>query len=115
MSDEQAGHAPPSLLRVLGLVFGLAVVVGGMVGSGIMRAPGVVALGLTSPALILLAWAVGGVVAMLSAAARVWLRKTCKVTGSVRIRRFPLQGCGAHRRKRASRRGPGWCNRPARR
>ncbi len=67
MSDEQAGHAPPSLLRVLGLVFGLAVVVGGMVGSGIMRAPGVVAQGLTSPALILLAWAVGGVVAMLSA------------------------------------------------
>ena len=45
---------------MLGLVFGLAVVVGGMVGSGIMRAPGVVAQGITSPPLILLAWAAGG-------------------------------------------------------
>ena len=30
-----------SLLRVLGLVFGLAVVVGSMIGSGIMRAPAI--------------------------------------------------------------------------
>ncbi|MGI9169491.1 MAG: APC family permease, partial [Caulobacteraceae bacterium] len=67
MSEEHAAAAPPGLLRVLGLVFGLAVVVGGMVGSGIMRAPGVVALGLTSPILMLLAWAAGGAVALLSA------------------------------------------------
>jgi APA family basic amino acid/polyamine antiporter len=67
MTEHQAPHAPPSLLRILGLVFGLAVVVGGMVGSGIMRAPGVVALGITSPALILLAWAAGGAIALLSA------------------------------------------------
>ncbi|MGI8839234.1 MAG: APC family permease [Caulobacteraceae bacterium] len=67
MTDRHAPRAPPGLLRVLGLVFGLAVVVGGMVGSGIMRAPGVVALGITSPTLILLAWAAGGAVALLSA------------------------------------------------
>jgi len=67
MTDRHAAHAPPGLLRILGLVFGLAVVVGGMVGSGIMRAPGVVALGITSPTLILLAWAAGGAVALLSA------------------------------------------------
>ncbi|MEO8926294.1 MAG: APC family permease [Caulobacteraceae bacterium] len=67
MTDHHTAHAPPSLLRILGLVFGLAVVVGGMVGSGIMRAPGVVALGITSPPLFLLAWAAGGGVAMLSA------------------------------------------------
>ena len=67
MINEPADHPPPSLLRVLGLIFGVAVVVGGMVGSGIMRAPGVVAQGLTSPVLILLAWAVGGGIAMLSA------------------------------------------------
>jgi basic amino acid/polyamine antiporter, APA family len=67
MTDHQPPQAPPSLLRILGLAFGLAVVVGGMVGSGIMRAPGVVAQGLTSPALILLAWAAGGCVAMLAA------------------------------------------------
>ncbi len=60
-------HAHPHLLRVLGLVFGLAVVVGGMVGSGIMRAPGVVAQGIVSPPLILLAWAAGGAIALISA------------------------------------------------
>ena len=67
MTDRQAPPAPPSLLRILGLAFGLSVVVGGMVGSGIMRAPGVVAQGVTSPLLILLAWAVGGGVALLAA------------------------------------------------
>jgi APA family basic amino acid/polyamine antiporter len=67
MIDEQALDTPRDLLRVLGLVFGLAVVVGSVIGSGIMRAPGVVALGITSPTLILLAWAVGGGVAMLTA------------------------------------------------
>lgn len=67
MTDDAPTAAQPHLLRVLGLAFSLAVVVGGMVGSGIMRAPGVVALGITSPALILLAWAAGGGVALLSA------------------------------------------------
>jgi APA family basic amino acid/polyamine antiporter len=67
VSDGQAQPAPRSLLRVLGLVFGLAVVVGSVIGSGIMRAPGVVALGITSPPLILVAWAVGGAVTMLTA------------------------------------------------
>ena len=38
-----------------------------MIGSGIMRAPGVVALGISSPPLILAAWAAGGALAMLSA------------------------------------------------
>ncbi len=67
MTDDAPTAAQPHLLRVLGLVFSLAVVVGGMIGSGIMRAPGVVALGITSPALILIAWAAGGGVALLSA------------------------------------------------
>ena len=64
---DQKVPAPASLLRILGIVFGLAVVVGGVIGSGIMRAPGVVALGLTSTPLILLAWALGGGSAMLAA------------------------------------------------
>jgi APA family basic amino acid/polyamine antiporter len=67
MTDIPAAAAPRSLLRVLGLVFGLAVVVGSVIGSGIMRAPGVVALGITSPPLILAAWALGGGLALLSA------------------------------------------------
>ena len=60
-------HPPQSLLRVLGLVFGLAVVIGGVIGSGIMRAPGLVAQGFTTPTLIVGAWVVGGLIAMLSA------------------------------------------------
>jgi len=65
------GHEPADsithqLSRVLGLVFGLAVVVGGIIGSGIMRAPGVVAKGITSEPLTLLLWAVIGAVALFS-------------------------------------------------
>jgi APA family basic amino acid/polyamine antiporter len=48
------------LLRVFGFGFGLAVVIGGVIGSGIMRNPGVVAAGFGSPALVLLAWLGGG-------------------------------------------------------
>jgi len=62
-----ATRAPQSLRRVLGIVFGLAVVVGGIIGSGIMRAPGVVALGLHSAPVTLLFWAAGGVLAILTA------------------------------------------------
>jgi APA family basic amino acid/polyamine antiporter len=67
MTDVPPHQPLRPLSRVLGLIFGLAVVVGGVIGSGIMRAPGVVALGLTSQPLILLAWLAGGGVAMLSA------------------------------------------------
>ena len=67
MSDTDAPSAPAGLLRVLGLVFGLAVVVGGVIGSGIMRAPGIVAQGFTTAPLILAVWTAGGLVAMLAA------------------------------------------------
>jgi APA family basic amino acid/polyamine antiporter len=66
LGDAQ-GPPARSLLRVLGLAFGLAVVVGSVIGSGIMRAPGIVALGITSPPLILVFWALGGGLAMLTA------------------------------------------------
>jgi len=67
MTESIAPRAPGGLLRVLGLVFGLAVVVGGVIGSGIMRAPGLVAQAFTTTPLILLAWGVGGAMAMLAA------------------------------------------------
>lgn len=66
-SPNPTVHGVPSLSRVLGIIFGLAVVVGGVIGSGIMRAPGVVALGLHSVPLTLLFWAAVGGLAMLTA------------------------------------------------
>jgi APA family basic amino acid/polyamine antiporter len=55
------------LLRLFGLGFGLAVVLGGVIGSGIMRNPGVVAAGFPSPAWVLLVWLIGGVVVTIDA------------------------------------------------
>ena len=51
---------PSQLLRVLGVGFGLAVVIGGVIGQGIFRAPGVVAAGLPDAKLALAAWVLGG-------------------------------------------------------
>ncbi|MEZ5680264.1 MAG: APC family permease [Erythrobacter sp.] len=61
MSDR--GH----LLRVLGLVFGLAAVVGGVVGQGILRAPGVVAQADSSVAVLLGLWLFGGLLSLVLA------------------------------------------------
>jgi APA family basic amino acid/polyamine antiporter len=66
-SEPSRVAAPQGLLRVLGLVFGLSVVVGGVIGSGIMRAPGLVALGVPTAPGILLAWVAGGIVTMIAA------------------------------------------------
>ena len=57
------------LLRVLGLGFGLAAVVGGMVGQGILRTPGIVAGAVHSQGLILLLWLAGAMVVAVSAVA----------------------------------------------
>ncbi|HEY0647104.1 APC family permease [Phenylobacterium sp.] len=61
------------LLRVLGLGFGVAVVVGGVVGQGILRTPGIVAGALHDPVWILSAWALVGVFTMIDAFALVEL------------------------------------------
>lgn len=55
------------LLKVLGIGFGLAICIGGTIGVGILRSPGPVAGLLTSPWLIMLAWTLGGVYALLNA------------------------------------------------
>ncbi len=59
----QSGH----LLRILGLGFGVAAVVGSVIGQGILRSPGVVAQATGSPILILGLWLAGGVIAVLAA------------------------------------------------
>jgi APA family basic amino acid/polyamine antiporter len=59
----------PDLLRILGVAFGLAVVIGGTVGSGILRTPGAVVAQLGSEGLALAAWGAGGLYALLAASA----------------------------------------------
>src|SRR5688572_29294120 len=61
------------LMRIFGVIFGVAVVVGGMVGQGILRTPGIVAGAVHSPELILLLWAAGAALAAISAFAYVEL------------------------------------------
>ena len=67
VADESNADSPNKLLRILGLGFGLAIVVGATVGVGILRNPGGVAEQLGSVWLILLAWTLGGVYALLGA------------------------------------------------
>lgn len=55
----------PSLRRVLGLGFGLAVIVGNTIGAGILRTPGEVAAQLPHPLLLLAVWLAGGLYALL--------------------------------------------------
>ena len=63
----QQNAEPGKLLRVLGIGFGLAIGIGGTVGVGILRSPGPVAEQLGSVWLILLAWTLGGLYALLGA------------------------------------------------
>ena len=55
------------LLSVLGVAFGLAGSVGGTIGAGILRTPGLVAAQLATAPLVLGAWLVGGLYALLGA------------------------------------------------
>lgn len=55
------------LLQVLGVAFGLAIIVGNTIGQGILRTPGEVAARLPDPKLFLLVWVLGGLYALLGA------------------------------------------------
>src|SRR5438067_10145641 len=63
MGSETSGQ----LRRVLGLGFGLAVSVGGTIGVGILRTPGLIAEQFQSPFAILLLWIAGGIYTLLGA------------------------------------------------
>jgi APA family basic amino acid/polyamine antiporter len=69
------------LLRIFGLGFGLAVVLGGVIGSGIMRNPSVVAKGFPDPAAILLAWLGGALVVAIDAMPTVELGTAIPLAG----------------------------------
>ena len=51
------------LLRILGVGFGIAVIVGGAIGSGILRTPGLVAAQFRSPGIIIAVWLGAGIYA----------------------------------------------------
>jgi APA family basic amino acid/polyamine antiporter len=55
------------LWRVLGVGFGLAVIIGNTIGAGIFRAPGIIAGQLPNPWLFLGVWVLGGLYALLGA------------------------------------------------
>ena len=55
------------LLRVLGVGFGLAVIIGNTIGAGIFNTPGTIAAQLPSPAPFLLVWLAGGLYALFGA------------------------------------------------
>jgi len=59
--------APGGLLRILGVAFGMAVIVGSTLGIGILRTPGLVAGQLASRTSIVLVWLVGGLYTLLGA------------------------------------------------
>ncbi|MEO7083352.1 MAG: amino acid permease, partial [Gemmatimonadaceae bacterium] len=58
---------PTSLLRILGLWFGLAVTIGNTIGGGILRTPGDIASWLPNPWLFIGVWVIGGLYALLGA------------------------------------------------
>jgi len=55
------------LLKILGLGFGLAVIIGNTIGAGIFRTPGAIAQQLPDPWLFLGVWVLGGLYALLGA------------------------------------------------
>ena len=65
-AESQRAHKD-KLLRILGVGFGLAIVIGATIGSGILRTPGVVAANLGSAWPVLAVWLLGGVYALVGA------------------------------------------------
>ncbi len=64
--DDIAGSERGHLLKILGVTFGVAVAVGDMIGSGILRAPSTLAATVPSIGLIMGLWVLGGVNAALN-------------------------------------------------
>lgn len=60
-------QSPRGLLKVLGVAFGLAIIVGNTIGSGILRTPGDIAAALPSPGWFMALWVAGGLYALCGA------------------------------------------------
>lgn len=77
MSTKDQGH----LLRVLGVAFGVAAVVGGTIGQGVLRAPGVVATGVQDAGVIIALWIMVGLFSAIDAMSTVELAASVRKTG----------------------------------
>jgi amino acid transporter len=65
MTEASRDSASGRLRRVLGVGFGVAVIIGSMLGIGILRTPGLVAGSLHSPSATLIVWTLGGLYTLL--------------------------------------------------
>ncbi len=81
MPDPDQPQTPGRLLSVLGVSFGIAGAVGGTIGAGILRTPGLVAAQLGSAPLVVGAWLAGGLYALLGAVAVAELAATLPLAG----------------------------------
>jgi APA family basic amino acid/polyamine antiporter len=68
-NTETSGDRRGRLLRVLGVGFGLAVIIGNTIGAGIFRAPGTIAQQVPNAWLFIGVWVIGGLYAFLGAIA----------------------------------------------
>ena len=73
------------LRRILGIGFGVALVFGTMLGVGILRLPGTVAAALGDRTLIMVAWGLGGLYALMGAVAVAELAAMIPETGGFRV------------------------------
>src|SRR6476659_7516318 len=62
--DAPARPDQPKLIPALGLFSAVMLVVGGVIGSGIFRKPGIMAAELGSPGLLMAVWLLAGVITM---------------------------------------------------
>ena len=67
ITQTSAAERRGRLLRVLGVGFGIAVIIGNTIGAGIFRAPGSIASQLPHPGIFLGVWILGGLYALLGA------------------------------------------------
>jgi basic amino acid/polyamine antiporter, APA family len=81
LSRSSRSASPGGLRRVLGLGFGLAVIVGSTLGIGILRTPGLIAGQLTTSAAILAVWLAGGLYTLIGAACFAELGTTLPEAG----------------------------------
>src|SRR6267142_5961658 len=73
--------SPPNLLPALGIFTTVMMVVGGVIGSGIFRKPGVMAAQLGSPELLLLVWVLAGVITLFGALTNAEIASLIPETG----------------------------------